>query len=123
MIPGCSYLTREGIEVIYLGFGNFFCDDGSGAPLPFCDFQDRYVYLRVKDFERCLRKGEITPDLSYYCGKSHIERRLSIRIKPRPLQSKIPIKQFFDKSFSTHLIFEDASYGGKGSAIWHFVQK
>lgn len=123
LIPGCTYMTKNGIELLYIGFGSFWLDDGAGGAIPFSDFPNRYVYMRVKDLERFVKKGEISEDLSSFCGNGTIDWWLSIREKPRAFVSDTPVKKLFEPEFFDNWEINDNSYASGGSALWHFTAK
>lgn len=125
IIPGCTYMTKNGIELLYVGYGDFWLDNGTGKPTsnPYSIYIDKYLYFRVKDLERFFKNGEMTRDLSLFYGNGHIEQWLSIREKSRSFVHDIPVRKMFEPEFFQNYTIVDNSYGGVGEATWHFTAK
>ena len=108
MIPGCTYMTTKGVEVLYLGYGRFWSEQPGGGV--FLDVDKRHIYIKMHEFEKKLQNGMISKDLKTYCGNPKtlgFWTMIYTAMKPKPLKDGTPIRTLFPPDYFKNLVIED----------------
>lgn len=128
LTPGRVYRDDKSTELLFLGRGRYYREDGLGgwsAPS-----NNSFLYMKVKDLDAKLTAGRLTPDLKTYDprgpGRSDFFKTVFFSQRPRTLVEDLG--QRYPAEYFRNLVVKDLS--GKYDANppwppywWHIETK
>lgn len=128
LIPGHVYLDDKGVELLFLGRGKYYREDGYGG---WSSPSGRsFLYMKVKDLDAKISDGRLTPGLTTYnpLGPNKPDFWKTVFFSQRPRNLVKDLGERFPANYFENLVVTDFSgnyydHMPISSYFWHIEAK
>lgn len=124
VVPGHIYLDDKGVEILFLGRGQYWREDeGSGWTAP---SDNSFLYMKVEDLDAKIADGRLNEELTIYDPKqaSRPDFWCTVFFSKTPRNLMIDRGERYPSTFFNCRNIEDLSgiyysWGAAGPYLWH----